>query len=83
MITHMIRSKASIPHDIIHARQESSPIMIEALFRSVTGIQQLWSCVTKVLKVRTYVNKNNFLNMKIIIVDMLKHNNGSSRMTYA
>ena len=42
MIVCMIRSKASVPHDIIRAELGASPIIIEALFRSVTCIQRLW-----------------------------------------
>ena len=42
MIARMIRSKASVPHDIIRAEMGAAPIITEALFRSVTCIQRLW-----------------------------------------
>ena len=41
MIARMIRSKASVPHDIIRAEMGVPPIITKA-FRSVTCIQRLW-----------------------------------------
>ena len=41
MIARMIRSKASVPHDIIRAEMGVAPIITKA-FRSVTCIQRLW-----------------------------------------
>ena len=38
----MIRSKASVPHDIIQAEMGAGPIITEALFRSVAFIERLW-----------------------------------------
>ena len=38
MIARVIRSKASVPHDIIRAEMGATPIITEALFRSVTCI---------------------------------------------
>ena len=42
MIAGMIRSKASVPHDIIRAEMGAAPIITEALFQSVTCIKRLW-----------------------------------------
>ena len=42
MIPRMIRSKASVPHDIIRAEMGVAPIITEALFQSVTCTQRLW-----------------------------------------
>ena len=42
MIGHMIRRKASVTHDIIEAEMGAAPIIIKALCRPLTCIQQLW-----------------------------------------
>ena len=42
MIACMIRSKASVPHDIIQTEMGAAPIIFEALFRSMTCIQRFW-----------------------------------------
>ncbi len=42
MIGRMIRSKASVPHDIVRAEMGAAPIAVEALLRSVTNIQRIW-----------------------------------------
>ena len=43
MISRMIRAKASVPHDIIRAEQAAPPLVIEALTRSISFIQNTWS----------------------------------------
>ena len=40
-ISRMLRSKALVPHDIIHAEMGATSVLIEALFLLVTYIQQL------------------------------------------
>ena len=42
MLACMIRSKESVPHDIIRAKMGATPIITEALFQLVTFIQRLW-----------------------------------------
>ena len=42
MIARMIRSKESMPRDIIRTAMGATPIITEALFRLVTFIQRLW-----------------------------------------
>ena len=42
MIVRMIRSKASVPHDIIRAKMGTASIITEALFQSMACIQSLW-----------------------------------------
>ena len=39
MIGRMIRSKASVSHDIVRAEMGAAPIAIEELLRSVTNIR--------------------------------------------
>ena len=41
-IANMIRSNASVPHEIVWAEMGAAPILIEALLRSVACIQRLW-----------------------------------------
>ena len=41
MISRMIRAKASIPHEIIHAELVAPPLVIEALTRSVSFIHSI------------------------------------------
>ena len=38
----MIRRKALVPDDIIQAEMGATPIIIEALFQTMTRIQRLW-----------------------------------------
>ena len=42
MISRMIRAKASVPHEIIRAKLAASPLVVEALTRSVSFIHSLW-----------------------------------------
>ena len=42
MISRMIRAKASVPHDIIRAELAASPLVVEALTRSVSFIHSIW-----------------------------------------
>ena len=56
MIARMIRSKASMAHNIVLVEMEAAPIIIEGLFRSLTIIQRLWN-LPKCLKVGTYAVK--------------------------
>ena len=69
MIAHMIRSKASVPRDTIQENMETDPIVTDAMFQSMTGIQ--WRCQSKVLKNCTR-HQNSWLNMELLIVGMLK-----------
>ena len=42
MISRMIRAKASVPHDIIRPELAASPIVVEALTKSVSFIHSIW-----------------------------------------
>ena len=47
MIGCMIRSKASVHHDMIRAEMRAAPIPTKALFQSVTIVQQIWDLLKK------------------------------------
>ena len=70
MIAHMIQNKTSLPQDKIRAEVGAAPIIIEALFRSVTYIRWLLR-----LALRLELPEHGDM-----IVGMLKCNNGSSHM---
>ena len=42
MISRMIKAKASVPHEIIHAKLAAPPLVIEALTRSVSFMHSTW-----------------------------------------
>jgi len=42
MIARLIRAKASVPHNIIRAELATSPVMVEALTRSISFMHHLW-----------------------------------------
>ena len=55
MIAHMIRSKTSVPHDTIQENMGTAPIVSDAIFQSMTGIQ--WRSHSKILKNCTHIIK--------------------------
>lgn len=42
MIARMIRSKPSVPHDIVRAELGAAPVVVEALFQAVTFMHRIW-----------------------------------------
>ena len=42
MIAQLIRAKALVPHDIIQVEVVASPIVVEALTKSISFIHHLW-----------------------------------------
>ena len=72
-LARMIRSKTSVPHDIIQTEMGAAPIITEALFQSVTCIQRLW-------ELPNLCHQENWMKMETFIVGMRKCNNGSSHM---
>ena len=76
MISHMIRSKASVTHDIIQAkmgaaRHYSDQLLVSDGFgSSLNEDTQGWDLC----------HRKNLLNMEIFIVGMLKCNHGSRQI---
>ena len=82
MVACMIRSKASVPHDIIWAEMGAAPIISEALFRSMTFIQRLWELPKRSTQGWHLCHQDNWLKMETFIVGMLKCSNGLSHMAW-
>ena len=62
VIACMIRCKALVPHDIIRAEMRAASIIIEALFRLVTCIKQLWGSLKEVTEGWHLHHQNNLRN---------------------
>ena len=80
MIARMIRSKESVPYDIIRGEMGAAPIITEALFQSVTFIQRLGSALNEGTQGWHLCLQDNWLKMETFIVGMLKCSNGSSHV---
>ena len=66
--------------DTIKAFHHFLSIVTEALFQSVTGIQQSWGFLSKDAQDWHLCYQNSLLKTEIIIGDMLKGKNGSNLM---
>ena len=76
MITCMM-SKALLPHDIIRVEMRAAPIIIEALFQSVSCIQRLWEgSLNEGTHGWHLCHQNNLISMETFVVGMLKSSNG-------
>ena len=82
MIVPMIRSNESVPHDIIQAEVGAAPIIIEALFRSVTFIQRLWELLKRRYPTLSLMSSRQLAKNGEFIVGLLKCNNGSSHVAW-
>ena len=69
MIVRMIRSKASVPHDIIRAKMGTASIITEALFQSMACIQSLWE-IPKSSQGWQLCHQDNWLNIHCWYVEM-------------
>ena len=72
MIVHIIKSKASVSHDIIQAKMGAAPIIIEALFQLVTFSNSFGSSLKEGTQSWHLCHQNNLLNMETFIVGTVK-----------